>query len=101
MSFILYILLYNKKVENIVFAEKMLRLPLVRVAGLSSGRFGGTNFHTTVNTQQSQDLVEVFIDDIPVQVPPGTTVLQVNNYYYSMFSLFCSTKIFNLTLYLR
>ncbi|XP_051158719.1 NADH-ubiquinone oxidoreductase 75 kDa subunit, mitochondrial [Leptopilina boulardi] len=54
----------------------MLRLPLVRVAGLSSGRFGGTNFHTTVNTQQSQDLVEVFIDDIPVQVPPGTTVLQ-------------------------
>lgn len=58
----------------------MLRLPLVRVAGLSSGRFGSVNFHTTVNSSQqaNQDLVEVFIDDIPVQVPPGTTVLQVN-----------------------
>lgn len=58
--------------------RKMLRLPLVRVAGLSSGRFGSVNFHTTVNSSQqaNQDLVEVFIDDIPVQVPPGTTVLQ-------------------------
>lgn len=30
----------------------MLRLPLVRVAGLSSGRFGSVNFHTTVNSSQ-------------------------------------------------
>lgn len=33
------------------------------------------SFHTSVSRPQ-QDLVELFIDDKPVQVPPGTTVLQ-------------------------
>lgn len=85
--------------EATIVCRKMLRLPLVRVAGLSSGRFGSTNFHTTTvnnNSQQlnQQDLVEVFIDDIPVQVPPGTTVLQVNlniivfNVLHQIFVLF-------------
>ncbi|XP_066584660.1 NADH-ubiquinone oxidoreductase 75 kDa subunit, mitochondrial isoform X1 [Prorops nasuta] len=58
---------------------KMLRLPVVRIAGLSSGRLCVTGLHTTASKSQQpavQDLVEVFIDDVPVKVPPGTTVLQ-------------------------
>ncbi|XP_015600352.1 NADH-ubiquinone oxidoreductase 75 kDa subunit, mitochondrial [Cephus cinctus] len=55
----------------------MLRLPLVRATGLSSSRLGAVGLHTTGSkSQASQELVEVFIDDKPVQVPPGTTVLQ-------------------------
>ncbi|XP_070167545.1 NADH-ubiquinone oxidoreductase 75 kDa subunit, mitochondrial [Polyergus mexicanus] len=53
----------------------MLRLPVVRAIGLANGRFCAVNFHTTSSKSQ-QELVELFIDDKPVQVPPGTTVLQ-------------------------
>ncbi|XP_076755828.1 NADH dehydrogenase (ubiquinone) 75 kDa subunit [Xylocopa sonorina] len=54
---------------------KMLRLPVIRLsARLQNGRLSTMGFHTSSKFQQ--DLVEVFIDDIPVQVPPGTTVLQ-------------------------
>lgn len=49
----------------------MLRHSVVRASGLSCGRVG---LHTSPKLQQ--DLVELFIDDKPVQVPPGTTVLQ-------------------------
>lgn len=52
----------------------MLRLPLVRAAGLSTGRLGAAGIQTSAT--KCQDLVELFIDDKPVQVPPGTTVLQ-------------------------
>ncbi|XP_043276192.1 NADH-ubiquinone oxidoreductase 75 kDa subunit, mitochondrial [Venturia canescens] len=55
----------------------MLRLPLVRATGLSTGRIATAGLHTTTTRPQApQDLVELFIDDKPVQVPPGTTVLQ-------------------------
>jgi len=56
----------------------MLRLPVIRATGLVSGRFNVVSFHTTFSKSQ-QELVELFIDDKPVQVPPGTTVLQVYN----------------------
>lgn len=53
----------------------MLRLPVVRLStGLQNGRISTTGLHTSAKLQQ--ELVEVFIDDKPVQVPPGTTVLQ-------------------------
>ncbi|XP_034952413.1 NADH-ubiquinone oxidoreductase 75 kDa subunit, mitochondrial [Chelonus insularis] len=52
----------------------MLRLPLVRATSLSSGRLGKAGIQTSA--VKSQDLVELFINDQPVQVPPGTTVLQ-------------------------
>ena len=42
--------------------------------GLQSGRAFAVGLHTSSKLQQ--ELVEVFIDDKPVQVPPGTTVLQ-------------------------
>ncbi|XP_012271285.1 NADH-ubiquinone oxidoreductase 75 kDa subunit, mitochondrial [Orussus abietinus] len=55
----------------------MLRLPLLRATGLSSGKLGNAKFHTSVvNLQAATELVELFIDDKPVKVPPGTTVLQ-------------------------
>ncbi|KYN21274.1 NADH-ubiquinone oxidoreductase 75 kDa subunit, mitochondrial [Trachymyrmex cornetzi] len=53
----------------------MLRLSIVRATGLAGGRHCAVSFHTTSNKSQ-QELVELFIDDKPVQVPPGTTVLQ-------------------------
>ncbi|KAL6448649.1 hypothetical protein ACFW04_000479 [Cataglyphis niger] len=53
----------------------MLRLPIVRATGLTNGRFCAVNLHTTSNKSQ-QELIELFIDDKPVQVPPGTTVLK-------------------------
>ncbi|XP_047348944.1 NADH-ubiquinone oxidoreductase 75 kDa subunit, mitochondrial [Vespa velutina] len=49
----------------------MLRHSVVRASSLSCGRLG---IHTSPKLQQ--ELVELFIDDKPVQVPPGTTVLQ-------------------------
>ncbi|CAK9821688.1 NADH-ubiquinone oxidoreductase 75 kDa subunit, mitochondrial [Anthophora retusa] len=53
----------------------MLRLPVVRLStGLQNGRLSTVGLHTSSKLQQ--ELVEVFIDDKPVQVPPGTTVLQ-------------------------
>ncbi|XP_017887280.1 NADH-ubiquinone oxidoreductase 75 kDa subunit, mitochondrial isoform X2 [Ceratina calcarata] len=53
----------------------MLRLPVVRLpTGLQNGRISIVGLHTSAKLQQ--ELVEVFIDDKPVQVPPGTTVLQ-------------------------
>ena len=42
--------------------------------GLQNGRTFAVRLHTSSKLQQ--ELVEVFIDDKPVQVPPGTTVLQ-------------------------
>lgn len=55
---------------------KMLRLPVIRLtAGIQNGRLSTAGLHTSSKFQQ--ELVEVFIDDKPVQVPPGTTVLQV------------------------
>jgi len=59
---------------------EMLRLPVVRATGLASGRHCAVSFHTTSSKSQ-QELVELFIDDKPVQVPPGTTVLQVRIIY--------------------
>ena len=54
----------------------MLRLPVIRLtAGIQNGRLSTVGLHTTSSKFQ-QELVEVFIDDKPVQVPPGTTVLQ-------------------------
>lgn len=54
----------------------MLRLPVIKLtAGLQNGRISVARLHTT--SSKLQELVEVFIDDKPVQVPPGTTVLQV------------------------
>ena len=59
----------------------MLRLPLSRVAGLSTGRFGAACIHSSSSKHQqpqpAPELIEVFIDDKPVHVPPGTTVLKV------------------------
>ncbi|XP_053987042.1 NADH-ubiquinone oxidoreductase 75 kDa subunit, mitochondrial [Hylaeus volcanicus] len=53
----------------------MLRLPVIRLStGLQNGRPFAVGLHTSSKLQQ--ELVEVFIDDKPVQVPPGTTVLQ-------------------------
>ncbi|XP_031844166.1 NADH dehydrogenase (ubiquinone) 75 kDa subunit [Nomia melanderi] len=53
----------------------MLRLSVIRLStGLSNGRPFVMGFHTSSKLQQ--ELVEVFIDDKPVHVPPGTTVLQ-------------------------
>ncbi|XP_076233257.1 NADH dehydrogenase (ubiquinone) 75 kDa subunit [Calliopsis andreniformis] len=53
----------------------MLRLPVTRLStGLQNGRPFAAGLHTSTKLQQ--ELVEVFIDDKPVQVPPGTTVLQ-------------------------
>lgn len=50
---------------------------MMRQTSLSNGRLGIAGIKTTAkNLQQNQDLVEVFIDDQPVHVPPGTTVLQ-------------------------
>ncbi|KZC07823.1 PREDICTED: NADH-ubiquinone oxidoreductase 75 kDa subunit, mitochondrial [Dufourea novaeangliae] len=54
----------------------MLRLPVIRLStGLQNGRPFVLGLHTTSSKLQ-QELVEVFIDDKPVHVPPGTTVLQ-------------------------
>ncbi|XP_043522467.1 NADH-ubiquinone oxidoreductase 75 kDa subunit, mitochondrial [Frieseomelitta varia] len=54
----------------------MLRLPVIKLtAGLQNGRIPVARLHITSSKLQ-QELVEVFIDDKPVQVPPGTTVLQ-------------------------
>lgn len=58
----------------------MLRLPLLRAAALPNGRLSAACIHFSANKQQNQsapELVELFIDDKPVQVPPGTTVLKV------------------------
>lgn len=50
----------------------MLRHTVLKASSLSCGRLG---IHTSPKLQQ--ELIELFIDDKPVQVPPGTTVLQV------------------------
>lgn len=53
----------------------MLRVPVIRLStGLQNGRLSTVGLHTSPKLRQ--ELVEVFIDDKPVQVPPGTTVLQ-------------------------
>ncbi|CAG5078793.1 Similar to NDUFS1: NADH-ubiquinone oxidoreductase 75 kDa subunit, partial [Cotesia congregata] len=56
----------------------MLRVPQVlrgaQTAGLSSSRLAKSL--STSSVCQQKELVELFIDDQPVQVPPGTTVLQ-------------------------
>ncbi|XP_074106803.1 NADH dehydrogenase (ubiquinone) 75 kDa subunit [Cotesia typhae] len=58
--------------------RKMLRVPQVlrgaQTAGLSSSRLAKSL--STSSLCQQKELVELFIDDQPVQVPPGTTVLQ-------------------------
>ncbi|XP_012252875.2 NADH-ubiquinone oxidoreductase 75 kDa subunit, mitochondrial [Athalia rosae] len=55
----------------------MLRLPLIKAAGLSGCRLGSAALHTTAaKLQAPPEQIEVFIDDIPVLVDPGTTVLQ-------------------------
>ncbi|XP_012152216.1 NADH dehydrogenase (ubiquinone) 75 kDa subunit [Megachile rotundata] len=54
----------------------MLRHPVIKLStGLQNGRLLAMGIHTT-SCKLQQELVEVFIDDKPVQVPPGTTVLQ-------------------------
>lgn len=54
----------------------MLRLSIARASGLSGGRVCTAGFHASAVRPQQQELVELFIDDKPVKVPPGTTVLQ-------------------------
>lgn len=58
----------------------MLRQPLSRALALSSptrsAPLAARRFADQVQSQP--DKVEVFIDDKPVHVLPGTTVLQVN-----------------------
>lgn len=55
----------------------MLRFPVIRLStGLQNARFPTVGLYTTSSKFQ-QELIEIFIDDKPVQVPPGTTVLQV------------------------
>lgn len=54
----------------------MLRLSVARASGLSGGRVCAAGFHATAARHQQPELVELFIDDKPVKVPPGTTVLQ-------------------------
>lgn len=62
----------------------MLRLPVMKLpTGLQNGRLFVMGLHTT-SCKLQQELVEVFIDDKPVQVPPGTTVLQVNNPFFCL-----------------
>ncbi|XP_031364523.1 NADH-ubiquinone oxidoreductase 75 kDa subunit, mitochondrial isoform X1 [Apis dorsata] len=54
----------------------MLRFPVIRLStGLQNARFPTVGLYTTSSKFQ-QELIEIFIDDKPVQVPPGTTVLQ-------------------------
>jgi NADH dehydrogenase (ubiquinone) Fe-S protein 1 len=62
----------------------MFRAPLTRACLLAqSQKRAGLLFTTTSRTQsnapaKAPEKIEVFIDDQPVMVLPGTTVLQVN-----------------------
>ena len=56
----------------------MLRQPLTRALALSPSRVAPLSARKFADAVPAQaDKVEVFIDDKPVYVPPGTTVLQV------------------------
>lgn len=58
--------------------QRMLRQPLSRALALSPKRMAPLSARKFADQVQPQpDNVEVFIDDQPVSVPPGTTVLQV------------------------
>lgn len=52
--------------------------------GLQNGRLFAVGLHTTSSKFQ-QELVEVFIDDKAVHVPPGTTVLQVISFSVRLY----------------
>ncbi|XP_046969797.1 NADH-ubiquinone oxidoreductase 75 kDa subunit, mitochondrial [Vanessa cardui] len=55
----------------------MLRQPLSRALALSPSRVAPLGVRKLANQVQAQpDKIEVFIDDKPVYVPPGTTILQ-------------------------
>lgn len=61
----------------------MLRVPLTRAISLahSSSRTGVLVTSTRLQSNapaKAPEKIEVFIDDQPVMVAPGTTVLQVN-----------------------
>ncbi|XP_031787965.1 NADH-ubiquinone oxidoreductase 75 kDa subunit, mitochondrial isoform X2 [Nasonia vitripennis] len=58
----------------------MLRLLIPRVQTHLNNRYGVACIHTFTSRYQqiqpAQELIELYIDDKPVQVPPGTTVLK-------------------------
>lgn len=61
--------------------QKMLRQPLTRALTLSSpvraAPLAARSY--AAQAQPPPEKIEVFIDDKPVQVLPGTTILQVSN----------------------
>ena len=67
----------------------MLRLPVFKAINHVNGWLRTACIHgLNIKQQQSQpisDLIELFINDKPVQVPPGTTVLKVKLYQSSNF----------------
>lgn len=67
----------------------MLRAPLTRAIFLAqspsrAGLLCASAVRNQSNTPaKAPEKVEVFIDDQPVMVPPGTTVLQVIDLFYN------------------
>lgn len=60
------------------FLQRMLRQPLTRALALSSpSRAAPVAARRYAEVASQPEKVEVFIDDKPVYVLPGTTVLQV------------------------
>lgn len=62
-----------------------MRQSFFKAKVLPNAIFGKSCIHGNIRMQQqlqtSSDLIELYIDDKPVQVPAGTTVLKVNKYY--------------------
>lgn len=84
----------------------MLRQPLTRALALSPSRVAPSTARKYAGQVQAQpEKVEVFIDDKPVYVPPGTTVLQVQRNIMllgcSMLLGFIWIKMLFLPLYLK
>lgn len=66
----------------------MIRAPLTKALSLGSTispihKVAAAAFRTTAVVAQTPakapEKIEVFVDDIPVHVEPGTTILQVSN----------------------
>lgn len=55
----------------------MLRVPLTRAVCLAQSQRAGVLLTSTRMQSKAPEKIEVFIDDQPVMVLPGTTVLQV------------------------
>lgn len=66
----------------------MLRQPLTRALKLSSPARAAPLAARTFSAQPpAPEKFEVFIDDKPVQVEPGTTILQVSIIFIKSFKL--------------